>query len=210
MNLYRYYWESLGIIIGPECRRIINSTETQEKTSISNDVGKVSNISVLKSSQLVSIGRYYENITGHTDLIREKIDTSNLFGGWRYDYSFMEPFQYTEYLEGDYYNWHTDMTDVGIRMKDSDINQGLPIDIKGKVRKLTAIISLSDSNVNHGGELELQVGHNLEKSPTKIIDSLSSKGNMVVFPSYLWYRIKPLKGGSKSYLTTSVWGDPFK
>ena len=210
MYIYRYYWESLNVIVAPECGRLIHSTESKEKTSIENDVGKVSNISVMDESQLSGVGRYFHTNTTYSELVMENFDRSNLFGGWKYDYSFMEPFQYTEYLEGDYYGWHTDMTHVGITMKDSDISKGLPIDIKGKIRKLTAIISLSDSHQDQGGELELQVGNNVEKSPTKIIDCLSSRGNMVVFPSYLWYRIKPLNSGSKSYITTSVWGDPFK
>ena len=202
MHLSRYYCDIPNLIGSFECDRITNLFESNQNNSVQTDIGKVSKLSVFSESDI--------SCTGTDNNIIGAFESSNLFGFWKYDFSFIEPLQCSEYFEGDYYNWHTEVTDIGFKMKDSDISKGIPKDIKGKERKLTMIVSLNDSSPDQGGELELQVGKDFKEPPTKIINFLSKKGNAIVFPSYLWYRITPVKSGSKSYITTSAWGDPFK
>ena len=49
-----------------------------------------------------------------------------------------------------------------------------------------------------------------EKQKTKICKEIKPKGSLVVFPSDVWHRIKPIKQGYRYSLVVWNVGDPFR
>lgn len=93
--------------------------------------------------------------------------------------------QYTEYrAPGQHYNWHLDKG-VG-------------------VRKLSLVMQLSDPSEYEGGELELNIGGD------EYIQIEKVKGYIVIFPSYVLHRVKPVTSGLRRSLVCWVSGPPFK
>lgn len=102
-----------------------------------------------------------------------------------------EFFQYTEYCPGEYYHYHTDthfnVTDI---KKDSFLT-----------RKLSLTILLNDPEEFTGGEFQICVGN-----PENPLTHKISKGDAILFPSYLLHRIKPIEHGIRKSLVVWVLG----
>jgi PKHD-type hydroxylase len=97
---------------------------------------------------------------------------------------FQEPLQIAEYESGGHYDWHVD---IG-----ADITSG---------RKISASVQLSDGNGYEGGELEFL---NVDS-----MDFPRSLGSVIIFPSYLPHRVKPVTRGIRRSLVVWVHGNPF-
>lgn len=97
---------------------------------------------------------------------------------------FQEPLQVAEYQSGGYYDWHLDIgTDVT------------------SARKLSASVQLSDGESYEGGDLEfLNV-----KTP----NLPRSIGSIIIFPSYLPHRVRPVTRGIRRSLVAWIHGKPF-
>jgi predicted 2-oxoglutarate/Fe(II)-dependent dioxygenase YbiX len=93
--------------------------------------------------------------------------------------------QVFSYSEGDFYNWHIDLS------------------VAAPSRKLTFIINLSDPAECEGGELEFL---NVDTSQS----NTSAQGHCLVFPSYTPYRITPVSKGHKHVIIGHVHGAVFK
>jgi PKHD-type hydroxylase len=72
-------------------------------------------------------------------------------------------------------------------------------------------VSLSNSNDYEGGELEfdLRNKHPDEKNFLKC-EEILPKGSLVVFPSFLWHRVNPVKEGVRKSLVIWCLGYEFK
>lgn len=93
--------------------------------------------------------------------------------------------QVAKYSKGDFYNLH------------SELNPGLT------TRKLSFLINLNDPSEYEGGEIEFL---NTEMD----LNAINVPGTMIVFPSFIAYRIKPVKKGKKFMITGNIHGDSFK
>ena len=74
---------------------------------------------------------------------------------------------------------------------------------------MSSIISLSDKEEYEGGELEfcwIQEGNYV----VHVCKELYKKGAMVVFPSYIFHRVKPITKGERYSLVTWIVGEKFK
>lgn len=108
---------------------------------------------------------------------------------WKFDLSgIQEDLQYTEYETNEYstgfYDWHMDMTDRGI----------------GSNRKLSFECIIRDEC--EGGELSFLLGPNDTKvTPTK--------GDLIIYPSYLLSKIYHIRSGTRVSLVGWVSGPSF-
>lgn len=126
-----------------------------------------------------------------TDIIYAKMTDAvflandNLFD---YDiFSFGENLQFTEYTAPDgKYDSHIDIAPGG------------------PIRKLSVVVQLSKEEDYDGGELELMF------SAEKPLAMKKSQGSVVVFPSFLLHRVKPVTRGTRHSLVGWVNGKPFK
>jgi PKHD-type hydroxylase len=106
-------------------------------------------------------------------------------------------FQYTIYDGEDkgMYDWHMD-TILG-RELDNSWDED--------TRKLTMIMLLSDNVLDFkGGELELNIGR---ESNSQVVDIV--KGKIVVFPSFILHRVKPVTSGIRKSIVVWVEGPKF-
>jgi len=152
------------------------------------------------------------------------VDSSNWVGGFIWYYimranreNFMYDIididggqiQYTEYKEGEYYDWHND-DDIGRCMVNDKLitsadNHGENIAIlNGQyVRKLSFTIQLSDPKDYEGGELEFECGDESFFAPNK-------KGTIIIFDSRTKHRVREVKSGVRRSLVGWVVGPRWK
>lgn len=99
---------------------------------------------------------------------------------------FQESLQFTEYnAPSGHYSDHTDKL------------------LRGKVRKLTMVIQLTDPEEYEGGELELCLGG-------KPFVVSKEQGTLVTFPSYNLHRVQATTKGTRHSLVGWVTGRPFR
>jgi PKHD-type hydroxylase len=109
---------------------------------------------------------------------------------------FDEDLQFTIYDEpGAFYSWHQDGLD-------------------GRVgrRKLSMVLQLSDPADYEGGQL--QMFDLYEDADAEELDDFerqsSARGSVVVFPSFEYHRVLPIRSGTRLSLVTWVSGPPFR
>ena len=105
---------------------------------------------------------------------------------WRYVVDGWQAFQYTEYDESyeGYYDWHMD---DGPKHLVDDYYQ----------RKISFSLGLNDADEFEGGELVIKFG--IDEQSYKL-----SKGEVLVFPSYLIHKVTPVTKGLRKVIVG--WG----
>lgn len=105
--------------------------------------------------------------------------------GYRFDLGgFYEGAQVAAYSAGGHYDWHLD---VGEQYYSN--------------RKLSLSVQLSPASEYDGGELEFRATD--EPAPRQ-------QGALIVFPSFLLHRVKPVTRGQRHSLVSWVSGPPFR
>jgi predicted 2-oxoglutarate/Fe(II)-dependent dioxygenase YbiX len=90
-----------------------------------------------------------------------------------------QPYQFTKYEKGEYYNWHVDSIDDGYMAK----------------RYCSIVIQLNNSYT--GGELQMQ-----KNEDDDIITFECGKGNLFVFLSNIRHRVNTVTGGTRYSLVS--------
>ena len=132
---------------------------------------------------------------------------ANELAGWNFEWDWSESCQFTKYKKGQYYDWHCDSWDKPY------VNTQNPQDpTNGKIRKLSVTVTLSDPKEYKGGELEFDyrdLDPDKKRKPVKCKEILP-KGSLVVFPSFVWHRVCPVKSGERNSLVIWNLGYPFQ
>lgn len=120
------------------------------------------------------------------DIIREVAIKSNN-ENWKLDLTgFTEPLQFTEYhADGGHYGWHMDAGNGRLSL-----------------RKLSVVLQLSHSDDYEGGDLQVQSEGRITADRTK--------GNIIVFPSYMQHRVTPVTKGQRYSLVVWISGPPLR
>lgn len=112
----------------------------------------------------------------------EKVNEDN----WRLDITGNDVLQFGEYQVDGHYDWHM------------DVDPFYPVD--GEHRKITAVLMLSPPDDYQGGEFEFH-----HQSLGKL-----GQGDIVVFPSFLMHRVKPVTSGIRRSVVCWAKGPQFK
>jgi PKHD-type hydroxylase len=131
------------------------------------------------------------------------IHKANKEAGWNFQWDYSENYQLTEYRPGEYYKWHKDMFIEPYGDNNSKY-------LTGKTRKLSTVVALNDSKEYAGGELEFYNHSMLTKPWHETCKGMTKKGSIIVFPSFIWHRVTPVKKGIRYSLTNWHVGNPFK
>jgi PKHD-type hydroxylase len=131
------------------------------------------------------------------------IHQANKNAGWNFDWDFSEACQFTKYKINQYYNWHCDSWDKPYDKPD-DLNTN------GKIRKLSVSCQLTDSSEYEGGELEFQPRDGEDPGLIVPCNEARKKGSIIVFPSHVYHRVKPVTKGIRYSLVIWNLGFPFK
>ena len=124
--------------------------------------------------------------------------------GWNFDWDWSESCQFTKYNKNQFYDWHCD----SFKQPYTNTNDS---NIYGKIRKLSVTCSLSNPEDYKGGELEFDFRNdNPDKNKVRKCAEIKERGSIVVFPSHVWHRVKPVTKGTRYSLVIWNLGYPFK
>jgi len=134
------------------------------------------------------------------------INAANKNAEWNFHWSTSESMQFTIYNKKQHYDWHQDAFPT---YKNPNM-----LDCYGLTRKLSVICQLTDQEKYTGGELIFDTrAYSPEKRDRKkheqICFELKQKGTIVVFPSFVWHKITPVKKGTRYSLVSWHLGYPF-
>jgi len=209
MNLFNYYYYFQSAIPERICDDIVKyGHQLQDKMAVTGGYGdkklnkaQIKDLKKKRNSNIVWI-----NETWVYKEIQPYVNKANELAGWNFEWDWSESCQFTKYKKGQYYDWHCDSWDRPYeRQQPNDPSHG-------KIRKLSVTVTLSDPKDYKGGELEFdfrQHDPNKKRKPVKCKEILP-KGSLVVFPSFVWHRVCPVKSGERNSLVIWNLGYPFK
>ena len=137
--------------------------------------------------------------------IHPYVHRANADAGWNFQWDFSEAAQFTKYKLNQHYGWHCDSWDRPYVRKEEDPSNG-------RIRKITSVLVLSDPKDYKGGELEFDF-RNLDpdkKRNVVVAKEVAEKGSLIVFPSFVWHRVKPVTKGVRYSMPTWHLGWPYR
>ena len=156
------------------------------------------------------------------DLIWPWVLKANNSAGWKYDFDYAEPAQFTIYNKDQFYGWHSDgpndihavkrRTIPGV-YDETHVDKALfayADGLMGKVRKLSITLMLSDPNNYEGGNLKFDRGEHIKNRYEEISGGMVNQGSIVVFPSYKYHCVTPVTKGTRYSLVVWFNGRPMK
>ena len=214
MNLtnYFYYWQSA---IPPRiCDMIVRYGKEQKKNEVMAITGGLGrdrdlNKAPLTKDEIKDLKKKRDsNIVWFNDRwvyreIQPYVHQANKNAGWNFNWDYSESCQFTIYKKGQYYDWHCDSWDKPYAVDGPT---------KGKIRKLSVTVSLTDPKEYKGGELQFDFRQQDPDKPRDIrtCTEILPKGSLVVFPSFVWHRVKPVTKGIRHSLVVWNLGYPFQ
>ena len=204
MNLLHHYYYFQSAIPERICDDIVkygNQMQSEKAGIDHNNTGTELNLKKRNSNIVWTSDQWiYREIQPY-------IQKANKRAGWNFLWDYSEPCQITTYEKGQYYDWHCDSWP-----KPYERNKNVNVGFQGKIRKLSVTVSLSDPNDYKGGELEFDFKNvDPDKKPNiRKCKEILPKGSLVVFPSFVWHRVCPVKSGERNSLVIWNLGYPFK
>jgi len=133
------------------------------------------------------------------DLIWPYMQEANEQAGWKYDITGAESVQIGKYEEGNFCNFHQDGRSDNLSAYNTPDDK-----IKhGNVRKLSMSIILN--NDYEGGDFQFAKVNEEVHTP-----DFNKLGSVIVFPSFMMHKVKPVTKGTRYSLVTWFVGPPFK
>jgi PKHD-type hydroxylase len=211
MNLSNYFWYFKSALTPRFCDDVIKYG-LQQKDSIARTGGfdkkelskeDIKNIQKKRKSDLV----WFDDTWIYKE-IHPYVHEANRRAGWNFEWDRSESCQFTKYKQGQYYDWHCDSWDKVYKRKEGDPSNG-------KIRKLSMTCQLTDGSEYSGGELEFDFRNydphmRDEAKHLRKATEILPKGSIIVFPSFLWHRVKPITKGTRYSLVLWHLGYPFK
>ena len=138
--------------------------------------------------------------------IHPYIHQANKLAGWNFQWDWSESCQFTKYEPGQFYDWHCDSWDKPYDKPNTPDH--------GKIRKLSMTCQLTDGSEYQGGELEFDFRnydpHMRDESKHRVqCKEILPKGSIIIFPSFVWHRVKPVTSGTRYSLVVWHLGRPF-
>jgi PKHD-type hydroxylase len=212
MNLQNYYYYFQSALTHRFCDELIKyGISQQEQLALTGgQKEKISKGKKLSKEDLKDLKKKRDsNIVWLSDRwiykeIQPFIHQANKLAGWNFDWDWSESCQFTKYKLNQFYDWHCDSWE-GPYNKPNDPNS------HGKIRKLSVTCSLSDPKDYEGGELEFDFRNmDPDKKSVRKCTEISPRGSVVVFPSHVWHRVKPVTKGIRYSLVIWNLGYPFR
>jgi PKHD-type hydroxylase len=211
MNLTNYYWYFQSAVPSRICDEIVKYGKSlSDQMALTGGLG--ADPKKLNKKQVADLKQKRDsNIVWMNDRwiykeIQPYVHQANANAGWNFQWDFSESCQFTKYEKGQYYDWHCDSWDRPyIRENANDPSHG-------KIRKLSVTVTLSDPKEYKGGELEFDFrDKDPDKKPSiRKCTEILPKGSLVVFPSFVWHRVCPVKKGSRYSLVIWNIGWPYR
>ena len=212
MNLQNYFYFFKEALTPRFCDELIKyGISQQEQLALTGgQTNKVNKGENLNDEDIIDLKKKRDsNIVWLNDRwiykeIQPFIHQANRLAGWNFDWDFSESCQFTKYKLNQFYDWHADAWDGAYANKDNP-------DTFGKIRKLSVTCSLSAPEDYEGGELEFDFRNtDPDKQSVRKCAEIKPRGSIVVFPSFVWHRVKPVTKGTRYSLVIWNLGYPYK
>jgi len=212
MNLQNYYYYFQSALTPRFCDELIKYGKSQQEqlALTGGQTDKVNKGKPLDDKDIIDLKKKRDsNIVWLNDRwiykeIQPFIHQANKLAGWNFDWDFSESCQFTKYKLNQFYDWHCDSWESAYANKDNP-------DTFGKIRKLSVTCSLSAPEDYEGGELEFDFRNmDPDKQSVRKCAEIKPRGSIVVFPSHVWHRVKPVTKGTRYSLVIWNLGYPFK
>ena len=212
MNLQNYYYYFQNALTPRFCDEVIKYgiLQQEELALTGGQTEKINKGKDLSEEDLKDLKKKRDsNIVWLNDKwiyneIHPYIHQANRLAGWNFDWDFSESCQFTKYKLNQFYDWHCDSWETPYN-DPKDVNR------HGKIRKLSVTCSLSAPEDYEGGELEFDFrNQDPDKPSIRKCAEISKRGSIVVFPSHVWHRVKPVTKGTRYSLVIWNLGYPFK
>jgi len=209
MNLYNYFWCFPSALTPRFCDEVIKYALSKEdvmaRTGGSEDK-KLSKDQIKDMKRRRNSDIVWLNDRWIYNEIHPYIHQANKNAGWNFQWDWSESCQFTKYKLNQYYDWHCDSWNKVYKTKGPD---------NGKIRKLSMTCQLSDGSEYSGGELEFDFRNydppqRDEAKHLRKATEILPKGSIIVFPSFVWHKVKPVTKGTRYSLVAWHLGDPFK
>ena len=206
MNLLNYYWYFQSAIPSKICDEILEYGNSREKITALTGRGdnpeppskeELKNIQKKRKSDVVWLQEQWIY-----NEIHPYIHQANASAGWNFQWDWSESCQFTEYKKGQYYDWHCDSNEMPYDKPDD-------ITSHGKIRKLSMTLCLTDPEEYEGGDMEFAFHDQDGDKQPKICEEIRPKGSLIVFPSFVWHRVKPVTKGIRNSLVCWSLGQPY-
>jgi len=210
MNLKTYYWWFKSAIPPRICDDIVKyGLEHQDGIAITGGLERKRDLEKqpLNKKEIKDLKKKRDSSIVWMDdrwiykEVQPYIHQANKSAEWNFKWDWSESCQFTKYKPGQYYNWHCDSWEGVYKEKGP---------AQGKIRKLSVTVSLSDEKDYTGGELEFQFRNGDNPKVSRMCKEILPKGSIVVFPSFVWHRVKPVKKGIRYSLVVWNLGYPFR
>ena len=212
MNLSNYFWYFQSAVPPRICDMIVQYGKSiKDATAITGGLGRDRDLKQkpLTKEELKDLKKKRDSsIVWMNDRwiykeIHPYVRAANQNAGWNFFWDWSESCQFTKYKKGQYYDWHCDSWDKPYVEKGP---------IKGKIRKLSVTVTLSDPKEYKGGELEFDFRQQDPDKPRepRTCTEILPKGSIVVFPSFVCHRVKPVTKGVRYSLVVWNLGYPFQ
>lgn len=202
MNLENYYWYFQGLLNKGFCSQIIDIGKSLDKTkgtiNTEEDTDKQEKVLKSRNSDIVFI----DNEKWIYDELWHWVQVANQNAKWNFDIDWCEAAQFTVYNKDQHYDWHCDSFKLPYQSPDQNFNN--------KIRKLSCTLLLNDPNEYKGGEFEFDFRNKKKSSNIITVKELNKQGSLLVFPSHIWHRVKPVIKGTRYSLVLWFLGKPFK
>ena len=137
------------------------------------------------------------------DIINPFIHHANKQAGWNFQWDWNEMSQFTIYEKDHYYGWHTDQLVLPLDHPNKNI--------KGKTRKLSLTLQLTDKTKYEGGDFQFKWIQSAKKNflNTVTVDDAKDIGTIIVFPSFIYHQVLPITKGKRESLVNWSIGKSF-
>jgi len=212
MNLQNYYYYFQNALTPRFCDELIKYGKSQQEqlALTGGQTNKVNKGENLNDDDIIDLKKKRDsNIVWLSDRwifkeIQPFIHQANRLAGWDFQWDFSEACQFTKYKLNQHYDWHCDSWEAPYANKDNP-------DTFGKIRKLSVTCSLSAPEDYEGGELEFDFRNtDPDKPAIRKCAEIKPRGSIVVFPSHVWHRVKPVTKGTRYSLVIWNLGYPFR
>jgi PKHD-type hydroxylase len=212
MNLQNYYYYFQSVLTPRFCDEVIKYGITQQEqlALTGGQTEKIKQGKNLSEEDFKDLKKKRDsNIAWLSDRwiyeeIQPFIHQANRLAGWNFDWDYSEACQFTKYKLNQFYDWHCDSWENVYDNKDNK-------DTYGKIRKLSVTCSLSPPEDYEGGELEFDFRNtDPDKPAIRKCAEIKPRGSIVVFPSHVWHRVKPVTKGTRYSLVIWNLGNPFR
>ena len=210
MNLFNYYWYFKSALTPRFCDDVIEYAKSKKEVMArtggfdKKNLNKedIKNLQKKRKSDLV-----WMNDNWIYRELHPYVHQANKLAGWNFQWDKSEECQFTKYKINQYYDWHCDSWDKPYDKPDTPDH--------GKIRKLSMTCQLTDGSEYSGGELEFDFRnydpHLRDESKHRIqCKEILPKGSIIIFPSFVWHRVKPVTAGTRYSLVVWHLGRPFR